>query len=135
MINSVLASLFALGAPLLAWPLEVLLPYPALIEEPLKALIIFIGIDPRSTATSRMRLAAIVGVLFAFSESVLYLFSFLQFGVFFRFPQRLLYTIPLHVLTSLLIALPSPSWRRIVAFGIPPAMLIHFLYNHYLASP
>lgn len=115
-MTSNLLPLFAVAAPFLAWPVELLLPYPYLVEELLKAALVYWG-------RPRLHTALLSGTLFAFSEAVFYLFnSPLAFS-------RLAFTIPLHAGTFALLAF---SRRRLFPLGLLTAILIHWVYNYYL---
>ena len=127
-----LVPLFAAIAPLLLWPIEVLLPYPHIIEELAKAVLIFFTLK-LATSKSRVTQAIAVGVLFAMSESVLYLFNIFAVGNLSTFVNRLFLTIPLHAVTSLLILLPAMKDKRLIILGIPFAIAVHYLFNLYIA--
>jgi len=132
-ISRLLAAILALAAPWFAWPLEIFFPQPAVIEELLKAGILAVTLSETPTLTHRLQLAAITGGLFAFSESIFYLVNYLALGVPDLFFTRLIYTGPLHLITTLLIALPA-STRPKLLIGLPLAVVVHYLANLYLSG-
>lgn len=133
MINNWLSLIFALAAPLLLWPIELLLPYPYLLEEFAKGLLIY-SLPPSSSLPRRLLLAAAIGTAFSLSESLLYLFNLIAIGSPSLFLLRLTLTLPLHVSTTLILALVSFRRPRFTFLGLPPAILLHFLFNRYLSA-
>ena len=129
--SSLIAPLLALIAPFLIWPLELLLPLPFLVEELVKAAVIYIG-WPSAPVRTKLLFAALTGLLFGFSESVLYLVNFLGWGNMAQYFLRLAVALPLHAFTSIIILLPGLKYRHLVILGLPPAILIHYLYNRCL---
>lgn len=126
-----LTPLFALIAPFVIWPIELLLPYPYIVEELAKAILVFslLGLKKRS---EKIKLAILIGVLFAFSESVLYLFNIQLVGSMRTFLVRLLVTIPLHATTTLVILLPALKNKKLIIVGFFLAAIIHYLFNLFI---
>lgn len=120
-----------LGAivPFIVWPLELVLPYPAIVEELGKAAALFLG--QQKEVSSRPIITSIqFGTLFALSESTLYLFNIIMVGTLELFILRLLLIIPLHVVTSTMIAVTiRHQKKRWALVGIAGAMLIHYGFN------
>ena len=98
----VLAPLFALIAPFIVWPIEFILPYPHVVEEIVKGFLVYLILDVKETSV-KIKTAIAVGILFSLSETVLYVFNFYTVGYLPFFFKRLLYTIPLHTITMLVI--------------------------------
>jgi len=122
--------LFAVIAPFLVWPIELIFPYPHIVEELAKAvLIFFVAKDDNSSKTTKVKSAIFIGLLFAFSEDVLYLFNIALVGSLETFFERLLLTTFLHVVTSLLILFPILKSHKLLPFGIALAMVLHYLFN------
>ena len=128
----VLAPLFALIAPFIVWPIEFLLPYPYVVEEIVKGFLVYLLLDVKETST-KIKTAIAVGVLFSFSETVLYLFNFFAVGYLPFFFKRLLYTVPLHVITVLVILFPALKDKRLIVVGVILSGVLHFLYNKFIA--
>lgn len=126
-----LTPLLALIAPFVVWPIELLLPYPHIIEELAKAVLVFTLLDLPERLT-KIKLAILIGVLFAFSESVLYLFNIQLVGSIQTYFVRLLVTTPLHVITTLIILLPALKNKKLIIVGVLLASLVHYLFNLYI---
>lgn len=126
-----LSPLFALIAPFIVWPIELILPYPHIIEELAKAVLVFTLLNLPERLT-KIKLAILIGVLFAFSESVLYLFNIQLVGNIQTYFVRLLVTIPLHVITTLIILLPALKNKKLIIVGVVFASLIHYFFNLYI---
>ena len=128
----ILAPLFALIAPFLVWPIEFLLPYPHIVEEIAKGFLIYLVLDIKKTS-DKILTALAVGLLFSFSETVLYLFNIFAVGDLSILFKRMAYTIPLHLITVLIILFPALKDKRLLVVGIILAGVLHYLYNKYLA--
>jgi RsiW-degrading membrane proteinase PrsW (M82 family) len=126
-----LTPLLALIAPFVVWPIELILPYPHIIEELAKAVLVFTLLDLPERLT-KIKLAILIGVLFAFSESVLFLFNIQLVGNIQTYFVRLLVTIPLHVITTLIILLPALKNKKLIIVGVVFASLVHYLFNLYI---
>jgi len=126
-----LTPLFALIAPFVIWPIELILPYPHVIEELAKTFLILTLLDLKKTS-EKIKLAILIGILFAFSESVLFLFNIQLVGSLKTFLLRLLVTIPLHATTSLVILLPALKDKKLIIFGFFLAVIIHYFFNLYI---
>ena len=125
--------LAAAFAPLLIWPIEVFLPYPYLIEELLKAILIYFIIDIPGKSF-QVKLAIISGFLFAFSETIMFIFNLSSKGDIFTLLTRLIVTIPLHVGTFLIILLPTFKNKWLIILGLWAAIVIHYFFNLAVAS-
>ena len=123
-----LIPLFATIAPFVIWPIEIFFPYPHIVEELLKALLIFFLLkEPRTT--QKITGTILIGFLFAFTENVLYMFNILSSGNPQALVLRFLLTLPMHVLTSLIILGPALIDKRLIFVGVLIAALIHYLFN------
>ncbi len=125
---SVISILIAAILPFIVWPLEAVLPYPAMIEEVFKAGAVYItgkdlaSFDPRLTALG-------IGFFFAMSESVLYLYNIASVGGPNTFLLRLALTIPLHAITTYVSSRTLFQGPAKAISGILGAILIHYAYN------
>lgn len=121
--------LFALFLP---WPIWVLEQYiysgPEIIEEAAKTFLVYLLV--RFGAVRHWRDVALVGILFALSETLFYLYNANIFSDFGPIILRVILTWPMHLLTVLLAykigttKMPA-SW--LFAFFV--AALVHGLYN------
>lgn len=117
---NLLAPLLALVAPFLLWPVELYLPYPYILEELVKAGLVWLVVRDKHHR-SQLLMAIAVGAAFAFSESILYVFNFN--------PWRVVLAPLLHISTTLIIYLAYKVNHKLLFLGVFLAGLIHFLYN------
>ena len=115
-MRSNLLPLFAAIAPFLIWPIEFVLPYPHIIEELVKAILVWWGKPTAKTAL-------LSGAVFALSEAVFYLFNSPTAL------SRLVYTVPLHASTFLILSLFP---RRFFPLALIAAILLHWAYNLFI---
>lgn len=123
-----LIPLFASVAPFLVWPLELIFPYPYLVEELVKGFLVLYILKSEDQA-GRIKLTILSGLFFAFSESVMYLSNIFMVGTFWTFAERLLLTIPLHVGTTLVILFSGMRKKIFFPLGLIVAILIHYFFN------
>jgi hypothetical protein len=119
--------LIASIVPFILWPIELFLPFPYIIEEIAKMLLILplLGLNTRS----KIKMALIIGLIFAISEGVLYIFNIYLVGNVGTLLERYLLTIPLHAVTSLVILLPTLIDKRLIVVGLVIAIIIHYFFN------
>lgn len=123
-----LLPLFALILPFILWPIEVVLPYPYVLEEIAKGGLVFIALS-FSSRRKQLVCAFLIGFSFTLSENVLYLFNIFAIGTVSFFLQRIFFTGLLHVGTTLLILAVSLKDKRLLVLGIFLAGVIHYLFN------
>jgi RsiW-degrading membrane proteinase PrsW (M82 family) len=119
--------LYSLFGPFLIWPVEYFLPYPYIIEELFKSVVVLIG--PRKASVY-----AVAGVLFALTETVLYTINVNIVGSIGLMAVRFITSSLLHSFTFLVIYWFVKRSRKLVAVGFITAALIHFLYNSYIPT-
>jgi hypothetical protein len=115
--------LLCLFAPLPLWLIEQLLPFPFVIEELFKYVIVKFAPSQKD-----FRFPLIAGILFSLSESILYLINFFQLGNFELFPYRIMLTTLLHTTTFCLLY-NFRSSRLFSIMSLLLAIIIHYLYN------
>lgn len=125
----------SLGTPLVLLPIEHMLPYPYIIEEIVKVLIVLIVVKlGQYVSETTYRHIILTGIFFTISESMLYLSNFFALGTIHLLSYRLVATGLLHVGTMLIIywflKRHSPAW--IVGLGI--TILIHYFYNTWASG-
>lgn len=129
----IVTPLIAAILPFILWPLEHILPYPAFIEEIAKVVIVFYS-KKHSPEYNPLITGLSVGVLFALSEAVLYLFNFALVGNLTELLVRLALTIPLHTTSALIIAYSFKKGRKGLLLGTILAMALHQIYNIYITQ-
>lgn len=122
-----LIPLFAVIAPFIVWPIEVLLPYPYIIEEIAMTLLLLPVLS--ENRGKQIKTAILIGLLFTFSEAVLYLFNIYLVGDIKTFFLRLIITAPLHVATPIIILLPTFYKKNLIIVGFILAAVVHYLFN------
>ena len=121
--------LVGLILPFLCWTIELILPYPYIIEELGKAVFVFFVWQlPRQSR--RIKVTILMGIFFTLSEMVFYLFNFSFTGSMPLFFLRLLLTTTLHITTLLIILLPTIKSKKLILLSFPLAMAVHYLYNN-----
>jgi len=127
-----LIPLIAAIGPFFLWPIELVFPYPFLVEELFKLVLIYIVIDK----LRKDSLILIFGssLLFTLSESILYIFNFAMVGSSSSFFTRLLLTLILHTITFLVMYAAGRISIKLLPFGFILAALIHYLYNQFIAG-
>jgi len=128
-----LTPLFAIAAPFLVWPIEYYLPYPFVVEEIVKGLLVLLILKDHFSKSKSITLAVIAGALFAFSESVFYLINIFSTGNGNALFLRILLTTPLHIITTLIIMLFGLKKRSYIVFGVIVSGIVHYIFNLLVA--
>ena len=127
-----LIPLFAVIAPFILWPIEILAPYPYIFEE-IAMMLLLIPVLGKARAT-QVKTAVIIGVLFSVSEAVLYLFNISLVGDIRTFFIRILLTTSLHVLTPIIILIPTFKNKKLIIVGFMLAIAVHYFFNLAIAG-
>ena len=122
-------ALYSLFAPFLLWPFEYLFPYPHVVEELAKTVIVFFVLKSKASLSQYLKTFSLAGVLFALSETVLYIINLNLFGRVSLIFVRFLSTAALHSLTFLIIAYLGYKNKKLLLVGLFIAILVHYLYN------
>jgi len=128
-----LVPLMAAITPFIIWPIEVFFPYPHIVEELTKALLIFFLLKPTDNR-QKIYGAILVGFLFAFSENVLYMLNIFSAGNPQVLILRFVLTMPMHIVTSGVILTTALIDKRLIFLGIILAGFIHYFFNIYVSS-
>lgn len=123
-----LIPLIAAIVPFIIWPIEFFLPYPYIIEEIVKGILIAFVIDLPSRNT-QVKIVLASAVIFTFSETVLYIFNISLVGDISTLLTRFILTLTLHGLTMLIILISSFKSRLLIPIGIAIAVITHYFYN------
>lgn len=128
-----LALLFSLSSPLLLIPIEKILPYPYLIEEITKLIIVKAIFQAEKKFKKDFFVFIILtGVLFSFSESILYLTNIFLLGDLFLLPKRLVSTTALHLLTIFILYFSLKKGNKFILIGLGITIFLHYLYNRFV---
>lgn len=128
-----LLPLYSAVLPFLLWPLEYFFPYPHLVEEVAKGLLLWFLVGSELTNKKKILMAAIVGGTFGVSESMFYIFNASMSGGVRMLMMRFLIVTPMHMLTSVVIVLPALRSKRLIGLGLFGAILIHSVFNLYIS--
>ncbi|MDP2585472.1 MAG: PrsW family glutamic-type intramembrane protease [Candidatus Levybacteria bacterium] len=128
-----LIPLFASIAPFLVWPIELIFPYPHVVEELAKGFLVYFILES-SGNKNKVILTVLAGVFFAFSESVMYMSNMFLVGTLWTPIQRLLLTIPLHTITMLIILLSGIKKKAFLPLGLIAAMTLHYFFNLFVGN-
>lgn len=120
--------------PFVLWPVEIILPYPFLVEEIAKAILVFFIILSTPKLKDKINFTILAGLLFSISESVMYLFNIYQVGSVETLFIRLILTIPLHIGTMLLILLFGLKRKALIPIGLIIASIIHYYFNIFVGK-
>ncbi len=130
--------------PLILIPLLKMTGYAEVIEEISKVLIVlFFILNPvRNSISNGVKLPSYkmqifvgiaFGLLFGLSESIFYMNNIFQLGNFGVFWQRLLWTVPMHIVTTLIILLPALVNKWLIILGLAGSIAVHLLFNNFVA--
>lgn len=118
--------LAAVFTPLLLWPIELWLPYPAFVEEIAK-LILVVLVVKNVPQKSQLTMVLICGGMFVITETILYVLNAANYGSLGVLVPRLLLTAPMHMVTFLIL------WRavreRLWWAGLSIAICLHGGFN------
>lgn len=129
-----LIPLYALFAPIILWPVEIIFPYPFIVEEIAKGALILFATGKEYDRKKTVITFLIAGVVFALSETVLYVINLGYAGGVSYLLVRFILTSLLHSLTFLIILLPTLKNRKLLFPGLLFAILLHYLYNRFIGN-
>lgn len=115
--------------PVVLAPIEVFFPYPYLIEEIAKFLVIYWMTSRYNIKHGWWMCVAGMGFAFALSEAVLYVNRILMSGGPILLLKRLMLTAWLHGMTSLVIYFGIRFGKNMWIATLLLAIVIHYIYN------
>lgn len=123
--------LFSLFAPFAVWPIEKIFPYPYIIEEIGKAVIVFFGSKDLSIKDG-IKQYILCGFLFSLTETVFYSTNIGLSGQLNLYLIRIVTTTILHSATFTLLFLTYKKNAKLMPAGLFAAGILHFLYNLFI---
>lgn len=114
-------------APLILLLVSAVWQYPAILEEVVKWGIFKLGSSGKVIGG---RDGAIVGLIFGLSEAVLFSMNAWSGGEWGAMAQRLLLTVPMHVVTAMIIGWGMKN--RVGWLGMGIAMGVHAIFNYLI---
>jgi len=115
--------------PLILIPLIKFTGYSEIVEEIAKALVVLFLILKLPTGKSQILGGIAFGLLFGVSENFLYLNNIFQLGDFSIFWLRFIWTVPMHIITVLVMVLAGSAGKKWIVLGLAGAMVLHILFN------
>ena len=106
--------------------------FTEIFEEILKALVVFFLILKLTSFKESIRIGILFGFLFGVSETFLYFNNICQLGDFNVFWQRVFLTVPMHIITVLIILLPSLKSKKNIIWGTLGSIAVHLLFNRFI---
>lgn len=120
--------------PIVLIPLIKFTGYSEIIEETGKLLVILFLIFKLPNYKMQILAGMIFGLLFGLSENFLYFNQIFQTGDFAVFWQRFLWTVPMHIITVLMMVLLGMKKKWLIVFGLIGAVFLHILFNSILVK-
>lgn len=124
--------LASLLSALLLLPLEKILPYPHIIEEITKTVLVFFVLVIPGKAF-QFKLTILLGFLFALSENIFYLTNPQLYQFPLQFLQRIAVVSFFHIFTMLILLLAGQKKRWLIFPTLIFTMFLHFFYNQNIA--
>lgn len=121
--DEIMAVLLMMVLPVFLWLVELMLPYPVIVEEIAKAMVV--------RRAENWRKALGLGLVFGLSEAMLFLANANWLGSFSPIWWRLILTAPMHGIASLVF---YATGKKYWWLGLAGAMIIHAVFNLKIAS-
>jgi len=115
--------------PALLIPLIKLTGYSEIVEEIAKALVVLFLILKLPNCKMQILAGIAFGFLFGLSENNFYLNQIFQLGDFSIFWQRFIWTVPMHIITVLVMVFAGMGRKWFLIFGLIAAIILHALFN------
>jgi len=103
--------------------------YSEIVEEIAKALVVLFLILNFPALKQKIGAGILFGFLFGLSENFFYLTNIFQLRDFSVFWQRFLWTVPMHIITVLVMVFAGSVKKWVLIFGLTGAMILHALFN------
>jgi len=115
--------------PVFLIPLIKLVGYSEIFEEIAKALVVLFLILKIPDYKMKIFAGIAFGFLFGVSENFLYLNQIFQLGDLSIFWQRFLWTVPMHMITALVLVVSGLTKKHFLILGLVGAIILHVLFN------
>ncbi len=131
-LYGIFAIIAGLALPLFLIPIVKFTGHSEIIEEIAKAIVVLFLILKLPSWKSQILGVVVFGFLFGLSESIFYLNNIFQLGDFSIFCQRILWTVPMHIITVLIIFLPTLKNNKLIVLGLAGAIIFHLFFNNLI---
>jgi len=108
---------------------KTVLPYPAFVEEIVKAIVIFFLILNLPNFKQKILAGLLFGFIFGLSENIFYLTNVIESGNLNYFWQRMILVTPMHIATVLIMVFAGLKRKWFLIFGLAGAITLHALFN------
>ena len=120
--------------PAILIPIVKLTGYSAIVEEIFKAAVVLWLILKLPGRWIKIWAGIGFGLLFGISENFLYLNQIFQMGDMSIFWQRFLWTVPMHIVTVLIMVLSGWKSKKFLILGLLLAIILHLWFNGAIMS-
>ena len=128
-IYNIFLIMVGLALPIFLIPLVKFTGYSEIVEEIAKALVVLFLILKLPTWKSQILGGIAFGFLFGLSENFFYFNNIFQLGDFSIFWQRFLWTVPMHIITVLIMVFAGLADKKWIILGLGGAIVLHVLFN------
>ena len=108
--------------------------YSEIIEEIFKAIVILFLILKLPTLESKIIIGLIFAFLFSLSENLFYLNNIFQLGDLSLFVQRFIWTMPMHLATTVIILFFGLINKKLIVVGLFLSIFLHLLFNNIIVK-
>ena len=133
LLKSAILMLAGIISPFFIIPIVKIVGYSEVIEEILKALVVVFVLNNFKPLPKRIKNVTLFILSFGLSESLLYLNYACQLGNIDIFWQRIVLTIPMHIITALIILFSALKNKKTIILGIIVSLMIHLSFNSFIS--
>lgn len=119
----------ALFVPFLLVFVEVVFPFPFIVEELAKLIMVVILVRKVGAQNLTLLNVGLIGLIFGLSETVFYITNAFVLGNINSIVVRLTVTVPMHVLTTIIMFIIGRRGKVWWGVGYIAAMLAHYAFN------
>lgn len=119
----------ALFIPFLLVFVEVVFPFPFIVEELAKLIMIMILVRKVGVQNLTIASIAMIGLIFGLSETVFYVTNAFALGSISFIAIRLVVTVPMHILTTIIMFIIGRRKRAWWIVAYLAGMLVHYVFN------
>lgn len=131
--SAILACVAGLVLPALLIPVVAFTGHSEWVEELAKAAAVLLLVLTVPGRTRPLAVGTAFGFLFGLSENALYLNQVFQAGTIPAFWERFAWTLPMHVLTGVLLTASGLWGKKFLPLGFAAALGLHLLFNRLAA--
>lgn len=119
--------------PWLIIPIVKIVGYSEVIEEVLKASVVLFVLNVFTSLAGRIKNIMLFILSFGLSESLFYLSYASQIDNMSIFWQRIILTIPMHIITVLILLFSALKNKKTIILGIIASLAIHLTFNAFVS--